>query len=147
MLFRSPIKLQSLSGDIVVNPGTAGTDGINANGSGDILLQSLANGSITANANIVSGSGNITLTAPGSIQSNASIQTSNPGTIFLNAGSDISIQSITNSSNVAIQSGRDVILGSINAGTGSVTIDANRDIKDNDPASNSTNIKIGRAHV
>ncbi|MFM8401855.1 MAG: hypothetical protein ACKOAH_28850, partial [Pirellula sp.] len=41
-----PVKLQSLAGNVVINAGTAGTNGITAHGSGDILLQTLTSGSV-----------------------------------------------------------------------------------------------------
>ncbi|MFM7927944.1 MAG: hypothetical protein ACKO9Q_09560, partial [Pirellula sp.] len=59
-----PIKLQSLNGDIVVLSGTAGTRGIDANGSGDVLLQTVASGTIITQAQVRSQTGNITLNSP-----------------------------------------------------------------------------------
>ncbi|HUP82454.1 MAG TPA: hypothetical protein VM260_28125, partial [Pirellula sp.] len=57
-----PIKLQSLTGDIFVNPGSLVAFGIQANGTGDILLQTLAaNGDIVVNAVVRSLTGHISL--------------------------------------------------------------------------------------
>ncbi|MFM8399051.1 MAG: hypothetical protein ACKOAH_14565, partial [Pirellula sp.] len=77
-----PVKLQSLTGNIVVNPGTTGTNGISANGTGDILLQALAGG-IVANANIESGSGDITLSSQDALVIGNRIRTAAPGSIVL----------------------------------------------------------------
>jgi hypothetical protein len=55
-----PVKLQSLAGNIIVNAGTTGSNGITANGSGDILLQTLNSGTVVTNAQVQSTTGNIT---------------------------------------------------------------------------------------
>ncbi|MFN5918485.1 MAG: hypothetical protein ACK48K_17140, partial [Planctomycetota bacterium] len=85
-----PVKLQSLTGNIVVNAGTALTNGVTAHGTGDVLLQALS-GSITSNATIASGTGNITLDASGAITSNAGIQTAGSGTVYLSSGASTAI--------------------------------------------------------
>ncbi|MFM7974669.1 MAG: hypothetical protein ACKO8U_06300, partial [Pirellula sp.] len=135
-----PVKLQSLTGNIVVNPGTTGTNGISANGTGDILLQALA-GNITSNAVIASGTGNITLDVSGILTTNAGIQTGGSGSIYLASGSNATIQSITTGGgDLQILSGDGLTLGSINAGTGRVYLQATNDIQDSDSLSNSTNV-------
>ena len=67
-----PIKLQSTTGNIVVNDGDRDGFGISANGSGDVLLQAIA-GAITLNSDTLSGSGNISVLASGVISANAQI--------------------------------------------------------------------------
>ncbi|MFN5394101.1 MAG: beta strand repeat-containing protein, partial [Planctomycetota bacterium] len=135
-----PVKLQSLSGDIVVNPGTAGSGGISANATGDILLQTLA-GNITTNAMIESGSGDITLDASGAITTNKAIQTGVAGSVYLSSGTNTTLNSITTAGgNVQILSSDTLTLGSIDAGLGRVYLQATSDIKDADPLSNSTNV-------
>ncbi|MFM8400115.1 MAG: hypothetical protein ACKOAH_19985, partial [Pirellula sp.] len=78
-----PIKLQSLNGDIVVLSGTAGTRGIDANGSGDVLLQTVASGTIITQAQFRSQTGNITLNSPDDLTITDQLRTSNPGRIFV----------------------------------------------------------------
>ncbi|MFY7751263.1 MAG: beta strand repeat-containing protein, partial [Exiguobacterium acetylicum] len=135
-----PVKLQSLTGNIVVNAGTALTNGVTAHGTGDVLLQALS-GSITSNATIASGTGNITLDASGAITSNAGIQTAGSGTVYLSSGASTAINSIsTVSGDVQLLSGGTLTLGSINAGTGRVYLQATNDIQDSDSLSNSTNV-------
>ena len=135
-----PVKLQSLTGDIVVNAGTSLTNGVTAHGTGDVLLQALS-GSITSNATIASGTGNISLDASGAISSNAGIQTAGNGTVYLSSGASTTINSVsTATGDVQLLSGGTLTLGSINAGTGRVYLQATNDIQDSDPLSNSTNV-------
>ncbi|MFN7208267.1 MAG: beta strand repeat-containing protein, partial [Planctomycetota bacterium] len=139
-----PIKLQSLAGSITVNAGTIGTHGITANGTGDVLLQTLSGGNINANAGILSGTGHITLDAAGTLTSTSSIQTGGAGSVFLSSLASTSIASLsTAGGNVQVLSGGDLTLGSINAGNGQVYLQASGDIKDSDPSSNSTNVIAG----
>ncbi|MFM8401854.1 MAG: hypothetical protein ACKOAH_28845, partial [Pirellula sp.] len=135
-----PVKLQSLTGDIVVNAGTAGTSGISAHGTGDVLLQTLSGG-ITSNATIASGTGNITLDASGAITANSGIQTGGSGTVYLSSGASTTINSVsTVAGDVQLLSGGTLTLGSINAGAGRVYLQATNDIQDSDSLSNSTNV-------
>jgi hypothetical protein len=134
-----PIKLQSLTGDILVNPGTAGTNGISANGSGDILLQAIR-GSIGSSAPIVSGTGHISLDASGTIGV-TSVQTAGSGTIYLSAGSSLTEQSIvTAGGDIQIFTAGDLILGRINAGSGRVYLQSAANILDPNTTTNSINI-------
>jgi hypothetical protein len=134
-----PIKLQSLAGSITVNAGTTGTHGITANGTGDILLQTLSGGNINANAGILSGTGHITLDAAGTLASSGPIQTGGSASIYVLSGSNASVASLsTGGGNLQILSGGNLTLGSINAGNGQVYLQASGDIKDSDPSSNST---------
>lgn len=88
-----PIKLVSEAGDITISAGTAG-GGISADGTGDILLEARSGGNIVADADIVSGSGNITLDASnrlniGSLINPAvQITTAGIGSIVALAGAD-----------------------------------------------------------
>ncbi|MFN7731304.1 MAG: beta strand repeat-containing protein, partial [Pirellula sp.] len=136
-----PIKLQSVGGDIVINAGEPSTEGIRADGSGDILLQTLNSGTIITNADVLSGSGNITLNAFDALTLQDRLKTSAPGTLFITSAANVSVSNF-NSNNVhlSIQSGNDIFLGSINAGTANVFLDAAGNIQDSDPASNSVNV-------
>ena len=96
-----PILLQSLSGSIVVNPGSSGGPGINANGSGNILLQTLNSGTIITNADVQSGTGNITLASKDALTIDQRLKTSGPGSIYLTSQSDLSINALdTNNTNL-----------------------------------------------
>ncbi|MEI6527934.1 MAG: hypothetical protein WCP62_18045, partial [Planctomycetota bacterium] len=135
-----PVKLQSLSGSIVVNPGTAGTNGITANGSGDILLQTVSSGTIVTNAVVQSDFGHITLLSKDALNIVDLLRTGAPGTIYLSSDSDVEINTLNTNTNLQIISGSNLTLGSINSGTGRVYLQASGDIKDSDSNTNSTNI-------
>ncbi len=81
------IKLLSVSGSIILNDGNdADTYSVNANGNGDILIQTLAvNGDVEVNGRIASFGGNITLNAIDDIHLNGSLSTSGDGTVLLAA--------------------------------------------------------------
>ncbi|MFM7929730.1 MAG: hypothetical protein ACKO9Q_18655, partial [Pirellula sp.] len=138
-----PVKLQSLTGNIVVNPGTTGTNGISANGTGDILLQALAGG-IVANANIESGSGDITLSSQDALVIGNRIRTAAPGSIVLESQGSVTIgQSSsfeTNGANLGVFSGGEILIGSINAATGKVFLDASTNIREINTVNGATNI-------
>jgi hypothetical protein len=131
-----PIKLQSVNGDITVNPGADATLGISANGSGDVLLQTLTSGDITTNANIVSGTGDISVRSIGAVTQNANITTTAPGTVFVSAATNITMagaaQISSSNGNVLLSAGSgDILLGVINAGaTGNVSLTAGNSILD-----------------
>ena len=106
---------------------------VTANGSGNILIDALA-GSITANADILSDTGHITITAANNIEftANVDVTTSTPGTISidaetgtltmdgtanveatdssarLNAALDVIVGNVT-ATNVSIVSGEDIV--------------------------------------
>jgi hypothetical protein len=85
------IILRTTAGDITLNDGTAADDdtAISANGSGNILIQTLgSNTDITANADILSGSGNISVLAARSISftGTADLRTGSAGSINVEAG-------------------------------------------------------------
>ncbi|MFY7892299.1 MAG: beta strand repeat-containing protein, partial [Pirellula sp.] len=144
-----PVKLQSLAGSITVNAGTTGTNGITAHGTGDILLQTLSNGTIVANAMIQSGSGNISLSSREALVLEDRIRTSGPGSIVLESQGSITLGATstftTNNANLGVFAGGDVRIGSINAGTGQVYLQASGDIKDSDSSANSTNVVASAA--
>ena len=112
-----PIKVQTSTGDIVVNDGDRDGFGISANGAGDVLLQALT-GAISLNSDVLSGSGNISVLASGVISANAQIISA--GNVQLISGTSIqmSATSVINSgaivSLVATADG-DVVLGSVTA--------------------------------
>jgi hypothetical protein len=131
-----PIKLQSVNGDITVNPGTAGTPGIVANGSGDVLLQTLTSGTIIANALVQSGTGDISVKSADDLALTDNFRTSAPGTFYFSSGRDITWAAGVPTLNTAgvhvrLVAGRDILLGEINAnGTGDVGLIAGRNIVD-----------------
>ena len=138
-----PIKLQSLAGSITVRAGTVGTNGISANGSGDILLETVNGGDITTHSGISSGTGSITLDAAGALDLKGMVQTLGTGSIQLASGTNTSIESIRTLGNVQILSGGDLTLGSIDAGNGRVYMQAVGSISDRDTTSNSTSVIAG----
>ena len=139
-----PVKLQSLSGNIVVNPGTPASSGINASGSGDILLQTLDSGTIVLNAGIQSGTGNITLSSRDALWVESPIITSGPGTIVLESPNTITLGANstfqTNSANLGVFSQADIRIGSVHAGTGNVFLNASGNIFKHNPSNPATNI-------
>jgi hypothetical protein len=81
-----PIKIQAVSGNITVAAGPNGGSGISANGSGDILLQTLGNnGDIIVNATVGSTSGHVTLNATDDVLVNSAISTGGAGSVLINA--------------------------------------------------------------
>jgi hypothetical protein len=84
------IVLRTTAGSIVLNDGTASADGtaVSAHGSGSVRIEAVA-GSVTAqaNADIRSGTGDITVRAGQSISlgGNADVMTASTGTVSLNA--------------------------------------------------------------
>ena len=118
-------------GSLELTDGTASADGmaISANGSGIILLEATS-GSISSTADVLSGSGHITVRAADSITFDAvDLTTSQSGTIYAEAGSG----SITLNSDSSITSGSgairllaqgDITLGGVITTTGNVSITA-----------------------
>jgi hypothetical protein len=85
-----PIKLVAESGSITINPGTAGTGGVNADGSGDVLLESRgAESDIVINAAIRSETGHITFNSDRHVDINSTVTTGGDGTVYVNATQQI----------------------------------------------------------
>ncbi|MCE2810962.1 MAG: hypothetical protein LW850_11215, partial [Planctomycetaceae bacterium] len=136
-----PIKLQSLIGNIVVLSGTVGTSGIDANGSGDVLLQTVSSGTIITQAQVRSQTGNITLNSADNLTLTDQLRTSNPGRIFVTSRGNVSVDSLdTNNTNLVVLSDKSIRLGSIQAGTGRVYLQATIDIIDADPNNSAINV-------
>lgn len=100
---------------------------ISANGSGNVLLQTLAaNGDIVVNANIVSDSGHITLTAADDVDLNAGITNMGGGTVTLLAAN----QSVNDTE---LLPGDEVdginINGTISTANGDVRVNSSKDIR------------------
>ena len=130
-----PIKLQSVAGNIVVN------QAISANGVGDVLVQALTAGSVTLNAAVLSSTGHISIKAFEDILLNSSISTGGAGTVYLESGRGVAgtthdvLMSATATvntvnQNVAVVANGNIALGSINAGTGDVSLTAAESITD-----------------
>ncbi|WP_438483711.1 beta strand repeat-containing protein, partial [Oleiharenicola lentus] len=100
-------------GDLTLNDGTAAADttSISAHGTGNVLLATT--GSITVNADIVSGSGHVTLTATATLTLNADITTS--GTVDLEANMIVAsvTADITAGADVRLVSATNIILGGV----------------------------------
>jgi hypothetical protein len=155
-----PVKLQSIDGDITINAGTPGTNGITADGTGDILLQTQNTGDIRVNANVESGSGNITLVASDDIGIAANIKTQGTGTVYLLANNNTSEANSgvlmnsgtrveTANGNILVVAGNegDVKLGLLITGAGDVGIRAEGSIKDNNPIALSIDATAGQSQV
>jgi hypothetical protein len=80
-----PIKLVAENGTITVNGGsTTPTVGIDASGTGDVLLEARGAASdVIVNAGVSSGTGHITFNAGDDIDLNASVSTGGSGSIYL----------------------------------------------------------------
>ena len=68
-------------------------EAVKANGTGNVLLESVGSGDITLNASVSSGSGNITILTPGNViqQTDGSIQNAGSGSIDVEAGGAINM--------------------------------------------------------
>ncbi len=156
-----PIKLAATLGNIRVTPGALGNPGINAQGTGDVLLQTFAdNGDIIVDAVIQSGTGDISLRAGDDIDLNNNVTTTGAGTIFFSAGnanvdglSGIDMQlgtQVSNAGNIHFVTANlgDIRLSLIDGGTGRVYLSADRSIIDNVGADlqlgTNPNIRAGR---
>jgi len=126
------IVLQTLAGDLTVNDGVdyAGV-GVAANGSGNILLESIGAGSsVTINADVQSATGHISVNADQDVT-----QTQNADVLTKNGSIEISVLqgSITQadtarastgagSGNIRIHAQQDATVGGLHAGSGDVSI-------------------------
>jgi hypothetical protein len=91
--------LVSQTGSITIEGG-AGGPGVAANGSGDVLLEARgAGGDVITNADVVSGTGNITLDADNDLTVNAAVTTGGTGTIYATAGNDATVSGSLNNAN------------------------------------------------
>ena len=78
-----PIKLVSLAGTLTVEGGLD-SQGVSAGGSGDVLLEARgATSDVVINADVVSGTGNVTLDAGNNLLVNASVSTGGSGTLYM----------------------------------------------------------------
>ncbi|MCX6937742.1 MAG: hypothetical protein NTU80_07550, partial [Verrucomicrobia bacterium] len=126
------IVLVSTTGDIVLDDGTAPAGGtaVSANGSGSILIDSLA-GSLTANADILSGTGHITLKADDNIAltANVDVTTASTGTVSLDAETGtLTMHGTANvtatSSSARLRAQGDITVGNVTATDVSIDSDA-----------------------
>ncbi len=93
-----PIKLVAENGTIEIKGG-ANTAGVNANGTGDVLIEARgANSDVIVNATITSGSGHVTLDAADDVDLNAALSTGGTGTVFI-TGAGVSIDATVTSVN------------------------------------------------
>jgi len=120
------IVLATGAGSIVLNDGTASADdiAISANGSGNILILALGAGTdVTANADILSGTGHITVLAAGSVRftNTADVRTTGAGTVDVEAGAGSITQSTTSvigaAGDIRLLAGQDVTIGLVTTTT------------------------------
>ncbi len=90
-----PIKVQSVSGDIVVNDGIVDGAGIVADSAGDVLLQALS-GAVIVNSQVNSTSGNISLVASSGITINSTVMTVN-GNVLAASGNSVFMNTVLRS--------------------------------------------------
>ena len=132
------IVLQSAAGTITLNDGTAPADGIavNANGTGNVLIQAQGAGTdVLANANVISGSGNITVLGARNVTFGASDSIlTGGGTVDVEAGTGAitfaasslvsTVQSASSGGAVRMLAATDATLGGVTAGTANVSVTA-----------------------
>jgi filamentous hemagglutinin family protein len=145
------IVVRTTAGGITLNDGTAGTSNaaVSANGTGNVLVQAIGAGtSVTGNADVVSGSGHITVLGAQDVSfaSGADIATGDAGTIDVEAGTGsitMSTTSNTSSTNgdIRMRAQGDVNLGGLISTAGNVSITAvDGSILDNDAENTSVDI-------
>ena len=135
------IKLQVVAGNLIVQDGDANGVGVRADGSGDVLLQTLAaDGDVLVNAGIASDRGNISLKSGDDIVVAATIGTGADGEVYLRAsnGNDeaspafngIDVQAVisTVDGNLLIDSAKDIRVAAELRSAGNVALDAGRDL-------------------
>ncbi len=151
------IKLLSLAGNIVVDSGTGASLGVQANGTGDVLLQTqAANGDIVINGGVQSQAGHITMRSGDDLDLNANISTAGAGTFYLLASnttadaingidmaSGTSVTTMGGNVRIAAQNGGDVRLGLVDAGNGSVSIRVSGSVLD----SNGDSLNIAASNL
>ncbi|MEY8876303.1 MAG: beta strand repeat-containing protein, partial [Leptothrix sp. (in: b-proteobacteria)] len=126
------IVVRSSTGSITLNDGTGAADGraVSANGSGNVLLQTLAaDGDLVVNADVLSGSGAISLLAGRSLLLNGGADLSNSGaSIDLDAAAGLTMAASASARAAAgslrAHAAGDIVLGSLSADALSVRSDA-----------------------
>ncbi len=127
------IVLQTLTGSITLNDGTASADNIvvSADGTGNLLIEAAdAAGDITANADLLSGTGHITVLAGHDLTfaSTADVITSAAGTLNLVAGTGSLTQPdnsrfVTTTGDIRLVAQVDILLGGLTT-TGNASLTA-----------------------
>ncbi|WP_324726004.1 hypothetical protein [Actomonas aquatica] len=119
----------STGGDLTLNDGTAAADNtaLSAHGTGNVLLQTSA-GSITANADLLSGTGHVTLTSADSITFTATADLRTAGTITLTAQTGAITQAddsriASTAGAIQLSAATDITLGGLTT-TGNVAVTA-----------------------
>ena len=105
-----PVKLISLAGSLTINGGSDSV-GVSANGDGDVLIEARGAGSdVIINADVISGTGNITLDAGNDLDVNAALTIGGSGTIYLTSVSNTTIDSqlTSNTGDILVESGGDI---------------------------------------
>ncbi len=105
-----PVKLVSLAGSITITGGSGGP-GVSANGNGDVLLEARGAGSdVIIAADVISGTGNITLDAGNDLDVNAAVTSDGSGTIYLTSVSNATIDSQLTSAtgDILVEAGGDL---------------------------------------
>jgi hypothetical protein len=108
--------------------------------SSNILLQALA-GSVLVQAAVTSATGHVTIRAQNSVIQSDDILTGGDGTILMEASTGgvmmaDGTSATTGGGDVRVGAGQDVAMGLLNAGLGNVSVNAGRNITDNNLASN-----------
>ena len=105
-----PIKLVAENGSITINGG-ADSAGVSANGAGDVLLEARGTSSdVIISADVISGTGHITLDADRNVDVNDVVMTSGSGTVYMLAGTDIDVDAVVTTANgdVLLEAGDDI---------------------------------------
>ncbi|MBX3421527.1 MAG: hypothetical protein KF752_08225 [Pirellulaceae bacterium] len=124
-----PVKVVAESGSLTV------ASAVSAQGTGDVLLEARGVASdVLVNATVGSGSGHISLIARDDIAQVAGISTGG-GTVYVQAVGGAVIMgavafTVSSGGNIDYMAAIDASLGQLNAGTGTVSITAGRDILD-----------------
>ena len=119
------IVLTTVNGSITVNDGNANGAAVQANGSGQILLQA-GGADLVANAGVSSGSGNLTIKAAGGITLGAGVTVSTGGaSLSLDAaGGALTMDGAANATaiggNLRLHAAGDITLGNVSAANVSV---------------------------
>ena len=142
-----PIELVSLAGTVTINKGNDADDtGVSAGSGGHVYIEALGDSSdLIYNADIKSSGGRIDLSAENDVDGNADISSAN-GEVTIEAGSatvdGVPVDGVNLADGTLVDSGNgdveivagnlsDVWLNLIRAGVGTVTVTAERDIRDN----------------